>query len=505
MYAEMKDSRTWIGQPASILSADERARLERIPGAIVNGVLQVNYLVSQYADLWASDDVSFYDDVTAEQDITDITKLLTATRKRLAEREVPTLEVNVSAADLFKIDRTEARPGLGDTVLLVDPELGLERISARITEMTEYPYEINKHTQLTVANVMRRDYAQIIADLESQRRTVEQVFSGGRIRADAFEEFARTAVIDINASKTEVKYDTRGIILEDKTDARRQVVMSANGIYLTTDGGANARTAITPNFINAEVISGQLGSFVSMLIGEGNNVVKINANGISAGHDDFNNAPFRAYMNGDVVMSQLTAKSARISTSNLNGSNWQDGYFSGNITAVGEITGGTITGALLRTARTGQRIEMDANSFRSVDSNNRIRVSISQNGKYGVAGTEYFDGAGTYKGGIYGIDDGFYVDAPNYMNLYAPVIAFNGNVRFDNATSVSGIRISSVDGLQSVLTNLRSDVDTKATSGRATGSAGPYNCGIPIGTVLRDVDGKAYTWTGVPSHTHSQN
>ncbi|OMD07177.1 phage tail protein [Paenibacillus odorifer] len=376
LYAEMKDSRTWIGQPASILTADEQARLSVIPGAITDGILRVNYLVSPYADAWASDSVPFYDDLLTEQDVTDPLKLVAAARLRLAEREVPALEVSVSAADLFKIDKQEARPGLGDTVTLVDPALGLTGITARITEMTEYPYAPDKHTQLTVANVMKRDYTQILADLEAGRRAIENVFSGGRIRAEVFEEFARLAVNEINASKTEIKYDERGIVLQSKTDPSDQVILTSNGLILTTDGGATARIAMTATGIAAEVIAGQLGSFVSMVIGSGNNVVKINTNGISAGHDDFNSAPFRLDMAGNVVLNKLTANSANILSSNFtngaivgssinvgNGVFTVDtagnmratsGDFSGFISASSisgtTITGGTITGAKIQTS-----------------------------------------------------------------------------------------------------------------------------------------------------------
>ncbi|MEK4349671.1 phage tail protein [Paenibacillus sp. FSL R5-0475] len=371
LYAEMKDSRTWIGQPASILTAEEQARLSVIPGAIIDGILRVNYLVSPYADAWASDSVPFYDDLLTEQDVTDPLKLVAAARLRLAEREVPALEVSVSTADLFKIDKQEARPGLGDTVTLVDPALGLTGITARITEMTEYPYAPDKHTQLTVANVMKRDYTQILADLEAGRRAIENVFSGGRIRAEVFEEFARLAVIEINESKTEIKYDTRGIVLQSRVDANDQVILTSNGIIITTDGGATARTAITAGYINAEVISGQLGSFVSLVIGSGNDIVKINTNGISAGHADFGSAPFRLDMAGNVVLNKLTANSANILSSNftngaivgssINVGNGMftvtsggimsavDGNFSGHISA-STITGGTVTGAKIQTS-----------------------------------------------------------------------------------------------------------------------------------------------------------
>lgn len=403
LFAEMKDSRTWIGQPASILTAEEQARLLAAdPNAIIGGLLRVNYLVSPYAASWASDSVPFYDDLLTEQDVTDPLKLLEAARLRLAEREVPALEVSVSAADLFKLDASEPLPGLGDTVTLVDPDLELTHVTARITELTEYPFARDRHTQVTVANVMRRDYAQIIADLESTRRAVDNVFSGGRIRADAFEEFARLAVIEINESKTEIKYDTRGIVLQSTADANDQVILTSNGIILTTDGGATARTAITAGFINAEVISGQLGSFVSVLIGADNNVVKINTNGISAGHADFNSAPFRLDMAGNVVLNKLTANSANILSSNFSD---------------GNITFGTITGSTIQTATATRKIILDADGLRSFDGSGVRRISIDTNDGFGTQEMRYYGADGSKSGVVSGSNGQLNVAATPPANL----------------------------------------------------------------------------------------
>ncbi|WP_419884824.1 phage tail protein [Paenibacillus sp. B-A-8] len=499
LYAEMKDSRTWIGQPASILTADEQARLSVIPGAITDGILRVNYLVSPYADAWASDSVPFYDDLLTEQDVTDPLKLVAAARLRLAEREVPALEVSVSAADLFKIDKQEARPGLGDTVTLVDPALGLTGISARITEMTEYPYAPDKHTQLTVANVMKRDYTQILADLEAGRRAIENVFSGGRIRAEVFEEFARLAVNEINASKTEIKYDERGIVLQSKTDPSDQVILTSNGLILTTDGGATARTAITATGIAAEVIAGQLGSFVSMVIGSGNNVVKINTNGISAGHDDFNSAPFRLDMAGNVVLNKLTANSAYISTSNLNASTWKDGYFTGNITANGEITGGTITGALIRTGISGARFEVDSSGWRTYDASGTRRIGIYADSGYGMSAIT-FDKTGGGRSGYINGGDGLFAIASSVdmqISAMAGSIYFQGQLDFNSAYSIKGLQMTHISGLSSALSN-------KADKGTSTSSvnAGGHNHGIPNGTQFKDVNGAVYTWSSYAGFTH---
>lgn len=468
LYAQMKDGRTWIGQPASILTADERARLQAIPGAIVNGILQSNYLVSQYAAAWASPDIAYYDNEIIEQNITNVTELLEKARKELADSEVPALSINVNAADVFKLDDTETRPNLGDTVYCVDPEMELPNITARIMEITEYPYDIDKHTQVTVANVMTRDYSDIIADLDRAKRTINDIMSGGTIRTDVFEAFAKQAVIDIDNSKTEIKYDQRGIVLVSKANAQDQVIMTSNGIILTTDGGVTARTAITARGVVAETIVGQLGSFVSLLIGSGNNVTQINPNGIAAGHANFNSAPARIDMQGNAVFNKLTANSAQINTSNLNASTWKDGYFTGNVTAQGEITGGIITGALLRTAISGARVEIDVRGWRTYDNAGRERISINANDTYGMSAINW---AGSFGGGVGYINGGdtlFSIVASSDMIISAlgGTLTIQGNVSFTGG-SVSGISISSIPNLQSQLTSLSSQLSNKANTSEA--------------------------------------
>lgn len=54
-------------------------------------------------------------------------------------------------------------------------------------------------------------------------------------------------------------------------------------------------------------------------------------------------------------------------------------------------------------------------------------------------------------------------------------------------------------------TSLYQQLLGKASKGAATSSAGPYNCGIPIGTQFKDVNGQVWTWQGVPAHSHTQS
>jgi phage minor structural protein len=484
LYAQMKDGRTWIGQPASILTADERARLQAIPGAIVNGNLAVNYLVSQYAGAWASPDIAYYDNEIIEQNISNVTELLEKARKELADSEVPALSINVNAADVYKLDDTETRPNLGDTVYCVDPEMELPNITARILEITEYPYDIDKHTQVTVANVLTRDYSDIIADLDRAKRIINDIMSGGTIRTEVFEAFAKQAVIDIDNSKTEIKYDQRGIVLVSKTNAQDQVIMTSNGIVLTTDGGVTARTAITARGVVAETIVGQLGSFVSLLIGSGNNVTQINPNGIAAGHATFSQAPFRVDMQGNLTANRLTANSANIFSSNFtNGAivgssiNVGNGVFtvnsSGHMVAQsgefrGDITSGsTITGARIRTAVSGERIELDPDGFVFYDAYSARRVTLGTNPSANISGHTYYNSYSQSQGLVYAESNELHVMGVSGLRLGAlgGTITLQGPVNFTSG-SITGLSIgtSQVSGLDTKLNSLQSQIDSLRNS-----------------------------------------
>ncbi|WP_314587933.1 phage tail protein [Paenibacillus terrigena] len=507
MFAQMKDGRTWIGQPATILTDEERGLLAQVPGSIVDGKLAVNYLISPYQAAWANDTNPYFDGEIIEQDIEDAVKLLEATRTALRKYEVPTLEVSVSAADLFKLDKTEPRPSLGDIVTLIDPELGVVNVSARITEITEYPYTLDKHSQVTVSNAMVRDFTDIIADLEKSKNIVDNLFSGGKIRTDVFEAFAKQAIIDVNASKTEIKYDTRGIILVDKSDNRNQVALTSNGIVVSTDGLQSARAAINARGVVAETVFGQLGNFVSMLIGAGNDVTQINTNGIAAGHANWASAPFRVDMKGNLIANSLTANYAQIKSSNftdgtivgssINVGNGmftvdRDGnMYAGNGNFRGNITGSTITGSLFRTGASGRRIELDDNGFRSFDSNNRNRIRINNGSDSGVSAISFYGSDGVVAGEIntyqasgqftiYG--DRVFIGSNNTGN---PII-MNGATTFYGAAqfnqTVSGLRLDTDDiaGLNSQLNAIWSTINSKADKNHThTVTTANHNHGNP--------------------------
>nr|WP_042215754.1 phage tail protein [Paenibacillus borealis] len=467
LFSQMKDGRTFIGLSADYLTTEERSLLQSVPGAIVDNKLAVNYLISPYTQYWTNNVNAFYDGELIDQNIEDPEELLIATREALRKKEMPEFEIGVSAADIYKIDPDEQRPGLGDTVYAYDPEMELQRVSCRVMELTEYPFSMDKHSQATLSNYQMRDDTQVLADLERSKQILNDLLSGGRVRAAAFEEFAKQAVIDINASKSEIIYDSRGIVLQEVDHPNVQMVLTSHGLIITEDGGATARTAITGRGIAAEVIAGVLGSFVSMEIGSGNNITKINPSGISAGHADFNSAPFRVDMAGNVVARSITLT----------------GLIEESTMTYSDIIAGTVTGALIRTAAAGARFEVDETGWRTYDASGTRRIGIYQDAGYNMSALTFDQSNGTRSGVINGGDGLFEVrsagDNDLFLSAMTNTIFFQGQMNFASAYSVSGFGINFVSGLRAELDSIWSALAGKASASHShTVNLGTHNHGI---------------------------
>lgn len=512
LFAQMKDGRTWIGQPASILTNEERMLLETVPGAIVNGILQVNYLISPYAATWASNSVPFFDGEIIEQNIESVSDLLEAARKTLREKEIPSFEVTADSADLYKIRSNAVKPDLGDTAYCYDPDIGLDNLKARIMELTEYPYTKEKHAQAVLSNIEIKDMDDIISDLDKSKKLVDNLYSNGRIRTELFEAVAKQVITDINNSKTELLYPTDGgILAQDKNNPLRQVRYTSRGLGISTDGWNTIRAAITADGVLAETVVGQFGSFVSMLIGTGNAVTQINTNGIAAGHANFYEAPFRVDMAGNVVANKLTANSAVINNSTFGGGaiigssiNVGSGKFtvssSGDLYTQGGIfSGGTITGALIRTAASGARFEVDSSGWRTYDDAGVRRIGIFSNSGQGMSAITFDRTGGGRSGAINGGDGLFALSSDVDMQITALTksIYFQGQLDFTTAYSISGLQMSHINGLPIALSG-KSDKGTSTTAV----NAGAHNHGFPNGTQFKDVNGVTYTWSSYVGFTH---
>ncbi|MNW52575.1 hypothetical protein D3C74_301000 [compost metagenome] len=135
--------------------------------------------------------------------------------------------------------------------------------------------------------------------------------------------------------------------------------------------------------------------------------------------------------------------------------------------------GGTITGALLRTAASGRRIEIDVNGFRSYDSANRNRIRIMTTSDDAAAAMVFYGTGGSSAGEINAYQNSGLTIFSNDLFLGSnstanPIMiqgetTFNGRANFRYGVSGLRLTISDIDNLSSRLEYLQSQITSLAT------------------------------------------
>ncbi|MEK4115616.1 hypothetical protein NST44_05360 [Paenibacillus sp. FSL W8-0919] len=138
------------------------------------------------------------------------------------------------------------------------------------------------------------------------------------------------------------------------------------------------------------------------------------------------------------------------------------------------LTGGTVTGALIRTGSSGRRIEVDAQGLRTYDGNGQNRIRINTGSDSGVAAIVFNGSSGSYAGEINSYQNGgltiFSDDITIGSNNTANPIriqgaaTFAGPVRFNSTVSGISINVSDVYGLSATLSSLQSQIDSLRSS-----------------------------------------
>lgn len=173
---------------------------------------------------------------------------------------------------------------------------------------------------------------------------------------------------------------------------------------------------------------------------------------IWAGDADQEAAPFRVYESGLMVASnaditgKITANSGQIGGWTITPT---------KLYGSGMIEGGTILGSSIKTALSGQRVEMDITGLRSHDIIGTMRVGILPSGLYGVSGVEWYSGTGVRKGVIFSDDNNFALVAPEDMLIFSQTgqVKFQGNgVDFSDVAVNMPQKADSFTGLTTIVT-----------------------------------------------------
>ncbi|MCL6457890.1 MAG: hypothetical protein K6T85_07780 [Gorillibacterium sp.] len=150
------------------------------------------------------------------------------------------------------------------------------------------------------------------------------------------------------------------------------------------------------------------------------------------------------------------------------GGNWVDvismdsdgnAIFTGKVTA-SEIEGGSVIGAIIKTAEIGRRIELDLTGFRVYDSSGHERITIDSADGHDMGGI-IFSGETGYSGQIVAADTLFTITGLTDMLIQAigHTLNISGNVNFSSA-SVSGLGVGKVAGLVDELNSIKGRLAT---------------------------------------------
>lgn len=180
---------------------------------------------------------------------------------------------------------------------------------------------------------------------------------------------------------------------------------------------------------------------------------------------------------------------------------------------LGTITAGTIIGALIETAISGQRLELDVNGLRSYDVNNFKRLSITPSTlrEVGMAGFEAFDSSGVYGGVLFGVTGGkMWILGENglIVSSWFGETVIRDYVNF-TAAIITGLDISDI-------TNLQTTLNGKATKSISTSSdsiSDSHNHGFTTSDYIQCYDNlgnptSKKQWVpygGSAAHSHTQN
>ena len=403
-------------------------------------------------------------------DIEDQARLLQEMKKYLAKYELPSVSYDADFVQMEKVDcefLNERLREAGDTVTCYDEVLGYS-FDARAIEYERYPFE--------------RESGRVILSNFREFKTADYIFQ---------------ATV---GSKKAIEYTSKNAVLKGQKYDDSITLVDGLGMLVSDDHGR-------PMVRLGQTGPGEYGQ--TMYNKQGDKTIWQDA------------ATGDARFKGKLEASEFIGGSIRIGSSfSVNTSGHMiavGGEFSGEISATiftgGQIYGTVITGALIQTSESSYpRAEMS-----STDKMFKVAQSLTKYAEFRanynaaggatvpalrfVNGSDYMDVGGIGPGGIFGIHgyNDIYLLAYGKINQF--LTDFNSWSSIRNASTGRSMQ-QELDSLTAAINSLASAVATKGVS---TGSAGPYNAGIPIGTQLMKGDGNTVTWNGIPLHTHTQN
>lgn len=283
---------------------------------------------------------------------------------------------------------------LGDTVRVLDDELGVDQLQ----RVVKYAYSPRQKA------ISKVEISNVLAGLEDR---VTQIRTSAVFKGKVY-------------NGTSISPED-GFVAERSDRMARAIFNATDGIRLQSgQGNGSYSDAIYFDFSGNAVFSGKVtgSEFIggTITIGSGNNVFRANYQGIWAGSIDMIGAPFSVDMQGYAKL--------------------YGAEFSGDIIG-STITGGIVTGATVRTAAFGRRIELTSGGFMAYDDYGLVRLRIGTNSNNSVAAIVFTDAVGRSAGEINSYQStglSIYSDDRIFIgsNNTATPIELRGRVRLGN-------------------------------------------------------------------------
>ena len=165
----------------------------------------------------------------------------------------------------------EAVPTIGDRVFLIDERIGLEQ-EIRIQSLKS-TYDIHDKLidcEVTFGSQNIRDRYK--SNLNSAAKDFTAIMQGKKkLPTWTLEDVARSMIEKIHSAESEVIFGDFGMMAISKTNPNHILGVNSAGLYISTDGGATARLAMTAEGIVADVITAGVIRLTSNLMIESDN------------------------------------------------------------------------------------------------------------------------------------------------------------------------------------------------------------------------------------------
>ncbi|MCM3616668.1 phage tail protein [Sutcliffiella horikoshii] len=168
----------------------------------------------------------------------------------------PQLSITIDVVELRAAGYNQGQINEGDSGHIIYEPLDDLKMEARIVEIVE-EYDGNFRpikSNVTLSNI-RNKASDMLTRFKNTSNTLDRLLQGQeRVPYNALEEKVRRSTEMLLNSATELEYTNNGIIARSKSNPNHLVLVSSEGVGVSTDNGQSFRQAITSEGIVADLI-----------------------------------------------------------------------------------------------------------------------------------------------------------------------------------------------------------------------------------------------------------